>query len=111
MLVKILISLSVLSILFLAACSGSREVSQHPQERAINEPLKAKITVESCSDSDGGKEPSVQGLVRATLADGTSLEAKDECLLGLLVENYCDGSKPANVNIRCQNNCSNGRCL
>jgi len=59
-----------------------------------------------CEDSDGGLNKDVQGVV--TVGDE---DYSDECVMGLLIEYYCNNGNKANQNIRCENKCSGGKCI
>lgn len=63
-------------------------------------------TALTCQDSDGGLNTDVKGIVYVEGKDYA-----DACITGLLIEYYCDGNKLANQNIRCPNECSNGKCI
>lgn len=93
---KLLISLIVLT-LFLVGCKN-KGITGSAAADVIAEP--------TCKDSDGGIDKEVQGVV--TIGDK---DYSDECIAGLLIEYYCDGDNLANQNIRCPNECSNGKCI
>lgn len=61
--------------------------------------------IERCKDSDGGIDKDVKGIVSVGGEDYS-----DACVAGLLIEHYCDGDDVANQNLRCPNECSNGKC-
>ena len=58
-----------------------------------------------CTDSDGGIDRNIKGIISVGDEDFA-----DSCIAGVLVEYYCDGDKAVNQNIRCANECSNGKC-
>lgn len=62
--------------------------------------------IEICKDSDGGINKEVKGILSVEDEDYA-----DACLSGILIEYYCDGDQKANQNIRCPNECKNGKCI
>ena len=67
---------------------------------------------DSCSDSDGGKEPKIQGDVSG-YKDNQQYTYSDICLGTTLEEYYCSGTDVMSTNISCSENytgCRNGAC-
>jgi hypothetical protein len=70
----------------------------------------------SCSDSDGGNYPNLQGRTTLTLTGGSTEYQDDECSSStMLTEYYCTGSGSSSdigyANVNCPLACSNGMCL
>jgi len=90
----LLISLMVLSLVLVGCKDESMDSGA------------AVVEVEGCEDSDGGIDKSIKGEVSVDDEVYT-----DQCVAGLVIEYYCDGGKAVNQNMRCSNECSNGKCV
>lgn len=91
----LIISLIVLSLV-LVGC----------KESSITGDVTVEEAIEGCKDSDGGINPDVKGMLYVGGKDYA-----DACVSGLLIEYYCDNGNKANQNIRCDIECSNGKCI
>ncbi len=66
--------------------------------------------LDECEDTDNGIDDSQKGYVSGR-TDGDQFNLVDRCIAGLLIEYYCEGSKPLNRNLRCDGACSDGACV
>ena len=99
-------------LIFLAGCQKDSRLENKKIEPTL---ITARAIIDApvepgCVDSDNGITTSVKGAVAATLDNGAEVDAVDKCLGTFLVEQYCEGKKPANKNIRCEKGCKNRAC-
>ena len=72
----------------------------------------SSIPIQSCIDSDNGKNYYIKGSVSGLSDGGLSYSYDDSCSQNIITEWYCDGTKPrADTTYVCPNGCSNGACL
>ena len=98
----------VVFLLFIVGCSKSNEITGNVVKEVEVETVESKA---SCSDGDGGVDKAEKASVTGVSADGEDFEYTDRCISGLLIEYYCEDSKPVNQNLRCSNECKNGACV
>lgn len=74
---------------------------------------KASYSIRTCTDSDGGKNPSQRGTVEAKgLSSVKLLTFTDTCRTARsLAENYCEYKEHMKVTIPCPHGCQDGACL
>src|SRR3989338_1234452 len=71
--------------------------------QAVGRPRQA-----TCTDSDGGKNYEIKGVVRTSLS---SLPLSDSCNGRNLREYYCDGTRAKSEQVTCPVRCLNGACI
>ena len=96
---KKLLIIALIALSFVLAGCGDGEQSITEGAVVVDE------LVEKCTDSDGGVNTAVQGVVSVEDEDYA-----DECVAGFLIEYYCDGDNVVNQNMRCPDGCTRGKC-
>lgn len=69
----------------------------------------AAVLKDSCTDTDG-RSYAAKGMVIA-VSSGSLVTLEDSCSADILKEYFCNDLRPVSVFTKCQNGCSNGRCL
>ena len=98
---------AVILVLFITGCKGSITGGTVDDTEEI---LAEETAEDSCRDTDNGIDKENRGTVSGFI-DGEKYEMQDKCIAGLLIEYYCENSKPLNQNFRCEDKCLNGACV
>ncbi len=73
--------------------------------------IKGQFIMSQCVDTDYGKNVFIPGTIRF-IENGNVSTQTDECIdENNLKEFYCQNGKPVEEIVRCENGCSNGRCM
>ena len=93
------ITILMISLTILVGCTTQDDFIEEPE-------------LEFCSDSDGGKEYSVKGIIEGKTVEGVEISSFDQCNENVLSEWYCEeeyvGGK---VDYECPYGCDDGACL
>ncbi len=94
-----------------ASQNKTAAVSQIKNQSTKLKDLPGTDTVVSCTDSDGGDFPNVQGEADLVYSNGQKEAFGDRCLgLNFQLEYLCDGLVPTTINNKCNNSCERGVC-
>ncbi len=92
-------------------CSGNKiNSTRHYCSYGCSNGACKKAPVESCKDSDGGRNYYAAGSVSYTGSNGVVSLSKDYCSGNYLTEYYCSGNKVSSTRHYCSYGCSNGAC-
>jgi hypothetical protein len=93
----------------ISSCSGGENISNavNVTNKINNTNTGGTTTVSTCTDTDGGKNYYILGMVNST----SGSKGSDFCFTNNILEEYfCNSNLSSNVNYTCPYGCENGAC-